>query len=62
MDALYKNESMKTYWLQNLGKYWEEEDTTYSDDFDFWPEWLFRYYHGLTLGQAIESAYLMWTS
>ena len=33
---------MKTDWLQMLYEYWEERDKPYSDDFDFWPEWLFQ--------------------
>ena len=50
---------MRTTLLQTLYKYWDEEPTTHSDDFGFWPEWLFQYYNELTLGDAIESDYLM---
>ena len=53
---------MRTDWLQMLDKQWEERYTTYSDDFEFWPEWLFQYLNELTLGEAIEIAYLMWKS
>ena len=53
---------MQTDWMHKLYKYWEEEDTTYSGDFDFWPEWLFQYYNEMPLGEAIESAYPMWKS
>ena len=53
---------MQTYWMHKLYKYWEEEDTTYSGDFDFWPEWLFQYYNELSLGESSKSAYLVWNS
>ena len=53
---------METDWLQPLYEYRYEEDIPYSDDFGFWPEWLFKYYSDIPLGKAIESAYLTWES
>ena len=38
---------------------WDEIDTPYVDDFEFYPEWLFQYFNELPLGEDIESAYLM---
>ena len=40
----------------------KKRDTSYSDYFDFWPEWLFKYYNELALCEAIESAYIIWKS
>ena len=60
MIALYLTESMKTDWLQMLDEKWEKIDTPYSDDFGFWPEWMFLYFNKMPLGESIESAYLMW--
>ena len=53
MDALYLTESMLTEWLHMLDAYCDEKDTSYSDDFGFWPEWLFEYFNDLPLGEAI---------
>ena len=44
---------MQTDWLHMLDEYWDEVDTHYSRDFQFWPEWLFQYYNELPLGEAI---------
>ena len=62
MDALYLTGIMQIEWLYKLYEYWDEEDTAYSDDFGFWPEWFFKYDNKLTLGEAIEIAYIMWKS
>ena len=45
-----------------LDAYWYEKDTPYSDDFDFWPDWLHQYFNKMLLGETIESAYLPWKS
>ena len=36
---------MQTDRLHMLDEYWEEIDTPYSDDFDFWTDWLFQYFN-----------------
>ena len=51
---------MKTDWLHMLDEQWEEINTPYSDEFGFWPEWMFLYFNKMPLGESIESAYLMW--
>ena len=43
MGALHKTEIMVTGWLETLYEYWDNDDTTYSDDFDFYPLCLFQY-------------------
>ena len=53
---------MQTYWLRTLDEYGDEEDIPYSDDFGFWPKWLFTYYNEIPLGEAIESYYITWKS
>ena len=53
---------MKIDWLQMVDEYWDERDTPYSDDFEFYTEWLFQYFNELPLGESIESAYLTWKS
>ena len=50
---------MLTDWLHTLYEYWYERDTPYSSYFDFWTEWLLRYFNKLTFSEAIESDYLM---
>ena len=50
------NECMQTDWLKMLDVYWDEKDISYSDNFDYWPDWLLKYYNELTLVEAIESA------
>ena len=50
MDDIYLTEIIQRDWIQILDKYREEEDTTYSGDSDFWPDWLFQYYYELPLG------------
>ena len=45
-----------------LYEYWVERYTPYSDYFEFWTEWLFKYFNEMPLVEAIESAYLMWKS
>ena len=59
MNNLYLTKSMRTDWLHMLDEYWDEKDTPYSDDFDFWPDWLFQYYNELQLVEDIESYHLM---
>ena len=44
---------MRTYCLHMLYEYREGGDTTYSDHFDFWLEWLFKYYNAFTSVEAI---------
>ena len=56
MNNLYQTEIMQTYWLQMLDKYRDERDTPYSGIFEFWTEWLFKYYNKILLGEATESA------
>ena len=51
---------MRTDWLHMSYECWDEIDTPYVDDFEFYPEWLFQYFNELPLGEDIESAYLMW--
>ena len=58
----YPTERMITDWLNILDEYWDERDTTYSDHFDLWPDWLYKYFNELMLGEAIENSYLMWKS
>ena len=58
--AIYLTKSMKTDWLQMLDEQWEKIDTISSDDFGFWPEWMFLYFNEISLGEPIESAYLVW--
>ena len=53
---------MQIEWLQMLDEHWDEKDTSYSDDFYLWPDWLFQYHNELSWGEVIESAYLMWKS
>ena len=53
---------MRTDWLKVLDEYWYDKDTSYSDDFYFWPDWLFQHYNELPLGEAIESDYITWKS
>ena len=60
MDALYLTKSIQIEWMQTIDKYWYKGDTHYSVRFDLWPEWLFKYYDELPLGESIESADLMW--
>ena len=43
MKNLYLTEIMQIYWMQMLDEYWDEKDTLYSNDFDFWTESLFQY-------------------
>ena len=62
MDTLYLTESMQKYWLNIFDEYLEEGYIPYSCDFDFWPEWLFKYYNKLDSGEAIGSADLMYNS
>ena len=50
--------SMRIYFLHMLDEYCYEKYTSYSDDFDLWPKLLYQYFNELTLGKAIESAYL----
>ena len=45
-----------------VDEYWDERDTPYSDDFEFYTEWLFQYFNELPLGESIETAYLTWKS
>ena len=59
IDDIYIIESMQTERLQRLEKYWEEEDTPYSGDFNFWPDF-FKYYNKTDLCEYIESSYIMW--
>ena len=60
MNAIYLTESTQTYWIQVLDEYWEERDTTYSDCFELWPQWLFQYFNSRSLGEDNESVYIMW--
>ena len=62
MDALYLTESIWIECLKTLDEYWDEGDTPYSGDFDFFPHWLFQYYDELTLVETIESDYITWKS
>ena len=41
--ALYRTESTRTEWIQNLYELWDEVDKPYSYDLDLWKEWLFQY-------------------
>ena len=41
-----------------LDDYWDEKYTPYSDDYCSWPDWLYKYFNELPLGESIESAYL----
>ena len=59
MYALYPTEIMRTGWLQTLDEYWDKEDKTHSDDCSVFPEGLFKYYHGLHLGEYIEGYFLI---
>ena len=43
MDVIYTTESMRTDWLQNIYEFQDELDKLYLGDFDFCPDWLFRY-------------------
>ena len=45
-----------------LDEYWDEKDTPYSDDFYFWPDWLFQYNNEMPLDEDIVSYYLTWIS
>ena len=62
MNNIYLTESIQTDWLHMFDKYWYERNTPYSDDFEFWHQWLFQYFNEMPLGEAIESADLMWNS
>ena len=42
IDDLYLTESMQTYLLRMSDKYWDEVDTPYPGDFDFWHDWLLQ--------------------
>ena len=44
-----------------LHEYLDEEDTPYSGDSDFCPEWLFQYFNEIPLDEDIESSYLVWS-
>ena len=48
--------------MHALNESWDELDTPYSVGFDLWPEYLFKYYNELALGEYIKSDYLMWKS
>ena len=41
-----------------LNEYWDEKDTTYSDNFYFWSDQLYKCFNELPLVEDIESAYL----
>ena len=43
-----------------LDEYWYKGDTPYSYDYKLWSEWLYKNNHNMPLGEAIESAYIMW--
>ena len=43
-NHLYLTEIMKTDWLHMLDDYWNEKDTPYSDEYDFWSDWLYQYF------------------
>ena len=43
-----------------LDEYWDEVNTTYSNDFYLWTDWLYQYFNELQLCEVIESAYLTW--
>ena len=60
MNIIYLTESIQADWLHMLDEYWDERDTPYPDGFDFWPDWLFKYYNDQPLVESIESAYLTW--
>ena len=45
MNNLDLTEIVRTYWLQMLDDYWDEKDTTYSYDYDLWPDWLYQYFN-----------------
>ena len=60
MNNIYLTEIMWTCWLHMLDEYWDKKDTPSSDDFGFWPDWLFQYYNELLLGEAIKSSYPVW--
>ena len=53
---------MRTDLLHMLYEYWNGKYTPCSDDYDFWPDWLYTYFNELPLGEAIESDYIMWNS
>ena len=60
MNNLYLTEIMQTDWLQMLDECWDEKDTPYPDDYDFWPDWLYQHFNRLQLREVIESAYITW--
>ena len=60
MNDIYLTEITKTDWLQMLDEYRDKEYTPYSDDFDFWPDWLFQYYNEQPFVESIESDYITW--
>ena len=57
---IYLTEIMQSYWMQMLDDYWDEKYTPHSDDYDLWPDYLYKHFNGIPLGEAIESDYLAW--
>ena len=49
----YLTERMPADLLQMLDAYWDEKNTPYSDDFYFWPDWLYQYFNELPFGESI---------
>ena len=45
-----------------LDEYLDEEDTPYSDGFNFWIECLYQYFNELPLVEDVESYYIVWKS
>ena len=48
--------------VQILDEYCHEGDTTYQSSFDFYLQWLFKYFNEITIGENIESTYSTWKS
>ena len=62
MNNIYITESMRKYWMHILDEYLDEEDTPYSDGFNFWIECLYQYFNELPLVEDVEIYYIVWKS
>ena len=54
INNIYLTERMRTDWLHMLYNYWNEKYIPYSDDSNFLPDWLYKIFNELLLGEAIE--------
>ena len=62
MNDIKLTKTIQTYWLHLLDEHRRERDTSYSDYFELFTEWLFQYFNELPLFKFIEIAHLIWKS